>query len=199
MYTIHHPARIIDAYDETFYDFHELNDDAREYAIKDWRNDFAADAYEIDAEEIAECLEHVLGQLPATPYSTYDKGCNLFLSVLDPEEWFIHPTGKLDDDGVCWSMDFADAYNKHADAIDALAEKLGDTPYEDDAYDDVRNDLSGEINAALEDIAALYNRAIDDAYDCAYYNDDCAADYLANDYVFDADGNRFDRDVIAAA
>lgn len=189
-YIIHHPERIIPAYDETLYSFDELTDDAKDRATRRWIEENAAIRFDDESWEISQELDYVLDQLPDTPHMTHDKGGNLYLSVMCPEEWAIHPTGTLTDTGMCYSMDFAEAYNKHADEIDRLADILNDTDYDDPAYDDLCGDLCGAINAALEAVATAYNDDVNGEYD-ALFDGEAFRDGYCDEYLYDANGKEY--------
>lgn len=201
MYTVHHPARTIEAYDEVFYDLEELDAAARDRAIEGWIATFG-DCYTQDAcDDIRRALDHVLDQLPTAPRETlhYDA---LMLSTMYAHEWAAHITGKVEDAGDCYSMDIADAYNAHADEIDRLAEAYNTIDYGTPDYYTAEADLNLAVNDALDDVAKVANRLWDFEY--AYYHGwaeqrDGLAEFISGcDFVFDAEGNRYDRSIIAA-
>lgn len=197
MLTIHHDERTVTypAYDETYYDLDELSPTARQNAIDAWVRDNADVVFETYAEDMRHALSFILDQLP-NHYSATDKGGNLFLSVFAAYEFDGFP-GYVDHDGVCYTMDLADAWNKYADEIAQLAETLHDTDYDSADWDDAEENLAGALNDAFCDVAAAYNKMWDAEYD--YVMDGGAfVDFYQFEYVFDEDGEAYDRATVAA-
>lgn len=196
MLTIHHEAHTTyhPAYDETYYTLDELTPKARRAAIGEWV-DANGVAYVSDAcDEIEDALESILDQLP-NHYRSWDKGGNLWLSVFATGE-FAGFYGHVDDGRDCYYMDMADAWNAHADEIADLAERLNDTDWESDEYDAIEEELTGALNAAFEDVAHAYNRLCEWEHDYLMGGDAFVETY-SWDYLFDEDGNAYQRDEVA--
>lgn len=187
MRTVHFPEKIIPAYDVDVFEYDELSDEAKDRAFD---NFVASGEPEFQLElTLNEIFDALCDFDRETGVESEIDGWNvLHLSARSLDKMYANGFQKLEDTGICYSMDICDAWNAHVGKLSELWETWYSAEYGDPSYE-AAEALDAEIRAALHDVGAITQRNIDAEED--YYTNHRAEffeEFDACEHEYTADG-----------
>lgn len=196
------------------YTFEELDDAARARVFEDWKQSEDITFHrESDEAELYAALAGIRAVLKmdrsgSAWFNDYSGAVEFRGCYVEEADAAAHRLPEYGTTGDCYGYDLAEAFNKHADALEDLAEAFDAVStafsnYEDGAaaghisraVNDITAAFAAEFDAAMDDVAAEYNRileSIEDYYTgdetLAEFWDSFAAESYTEGRVFDSDG-----------
>lgn len=196
------------------YTFEELDDAARARVFEDWKQSEDITFYrEMDEGDLYNALAGIRAALKmdrsgSAWFDDYSGAVEFRGCYTEEADAATHRLPEFGTTGDCYGYDLAEAFNRHADALENLADAFDAVStafanYEDGAagdhisraVDDIAAAFAAEFDAAMDDVAAEYNRlleSIDDYYTgdetLAEFWDSYAAESYTDGRVFDSDG-----------
>lgn len=187
MHTIHFPEKIIPAYDVEVFEYDELSDDAKERAFD---NFVASGEPQFQLEMAIDEIFSALCDFDRETGVEAEIDCYnvLHLRARSFERLYDKGFQKLEDTGICYSMDICDAWNAHVEKLSELWETWYSAEYGEPSYE-AEDALDAEIRAALRDVGVATQRNIDAEVD--YYTNHRAEffeEFDADEHEYTADG-----------
>lgn len=199
----------------TVYDYAELDDDAKEKALKTWQTSECNDSLYFHESDIYRSLKRALENTLDYYFSDAEKHYRLCFDGYQGELSDIyvrsyHAPTSYDccewGDGLvelCYDYDFLYKWNEHAprlaelrkeyEAIELRLEELGDDSDEyarlDERIRDVEDYFDTELRRTLGDFVTVYEKLIEDEREWVLSEEYAADCYSANDYEFFEDGS----------
>ena len=187
MRTVHFPEKIIPAYDVDVFEYDELSDEAKDRAFDNFVSEGEPEfQLELTLNEIFDAL--CAFDRETGVESEIDGWNVLNLSARSFDKMYTNGFQKLEDTGICYSMDICDAWNAHVGKLSELWETWYAAEYGDPSYE-AEEALDAEIRAALHDVGAITQRNIDAEVD--YYTNHRAEffeEFDAYEHEYTADG-----------